>query len=836
MKTSSSADVKRKNALVKRVLLGIALTLAASIFAAGCQESSSGGGSSDSHGLGPLQQISGVVLDDVTALPLQGVTVEAAGKKATTDASGYYLLDDVIPNPDGNSYTIYYYKSGYLPAEYAGVYVDAQEYLNKDPFFEKGVIDNLTTLFQTWMQNLHPDIAANSTLTTWTYTNGVYVNSDGTTVQVTDAGDGTPKFELKGLDYTYKFGRSVATRSLKPLTASLKGKIFLYTGGNITDAAALTQANIVVQFKDGSGKIYGTGKTDANGGFAVTGLPANTTGLSLVMPGFVEGDAYYDGTSVTAYNGTNFASASFFTLKDSSDVWNVYLKGKTDAAYIANVAAGGPGAPIAPSSKITVTFSKAIDAKTFTASIAAFGNTKGTATDDDNFAFDAEWNQENTVATLTPRKKLSSYTTTGMLPYSIDKSVRIGQLLIYAKAADGSSILDPEKPTTAVGPAAARAAKFDVYTQEGIKLLSAEVVVAPPARAVLPVGGALKLTFNKNVAPLVGDTAFSIGNVPAAYKVDAADAKIVYVYADKPIASDSSLTYKVFAADDAFNDTTTQDAVSVAGISGDGLYKDGIVVNPYLGKASPTAQDKENVKKVFTNVLIGAANPGWKRADAIKLEFSASISGGNPTVTVYYQNGSSYINAGNATVSLSNNKELTITLPTGLAGGRTFYLSFTVTIGGETYIIGPKALNADATEVQVTLVADTSADLDRAGTSIASITTGKSSIEGVIGTAAVLGASEIFILNSATENNGTREFIGYIKSSVDPVWKPLEGANFTLSPAYGNGTKVNTPGFNIGSIPAYNSSGIKVKWRGVSSKGTVIETPEISVTFAAPSP
>jgi hypothetical protein len=901
-KSLASADVKRGNALVKRSGLLLGVALAAAVLATGCPDGSTSDAAPALKGV--LGQISGVVLDASTGLPLRGVTVEIAGKKATTDETGYYLLDNVIPNSAEDSYQISYYKSGYKAEQQGDVKVDAQEYKNKDPFYEKQVLDNLAYLFKTWLENTHPTVVAENggdSLDTWTYSNGVYVNGGGSTVQVTESADGTPNFELlKGLDYTYKFGQSLTTVSLKPLTASLKGKIFLYTDG-IDTATALTQAGLKIQFKETTTKTvdeetpstktyYGTGETKADGTFEVTGLPVHTD-LKLVMPGFVEGEAYYDGKKPQTYDGTKFSEAKFTTVKDPSDVWNVYFKGKTDAAYIVDVTSGEAGAPLPPTAKITVKFSKAIDTKTFTASIKGLDSkeVKGVVDDaKEDLSFDVSWDTDNKVATLTPRNKLSSYAVGGVLPYSTDSAISIGDLEIYAKAADGSGVLDPEKPTEPVTETATTTtgvldpekptepvtetattttgvpskpiggpAKFKVYTEEGLKLLKAEIIAATgnAARAVLPIGGALKLTFSKAIAPLVGGTEFKFGKgtdktayVAAAYKVDAADAKIVYVYADKPIEADSSLSYTVYAADDTFNDKTTEDNVKVAGISGDNAFSSVFVENPYLGKSNPTDQDKYNADQVSTNVVISGANADWNNKEKIKLAFTDAATEVSPILSSvgtnkanwYYKSGSAYrvISNGSTPVDTEvelDGKELTIKLPDNLGGGGTFYPAFTFKVGENNYTIGPKDIHTSADEeVQITLAADDNADLNTPGDPIAAV---QAPIFGVTGAAAISATVNAFTAITAAEDFTTRTLVGYVKSRSDPVWRRLSGADVSLTPSVVSGNTINAPAFNLGSIPAYKGNEVEVKWRGVSSDGRVIETPVRKIVFtdAAPS-
>jgi hypothetical protein len=875
-KSLISADIKRKNALARKSGLLLGAALAAAVLVSGCSDGSSDS-SPEPAAKGVLGQISGVVVDASTGLPLSGVTVEVAGKKAVTDDTGYYLLDDVIPNSENAVYVVSYYKSGYAAQQVSGVNVNAGEYKTQDPFYEKQVIDNLTTLFETWLNNTHPNIAGNSSLNTWTYTNGVYINGEGSTVQVTESADGTPNFELvKKLNYTYKFGQSLPTANLQPLTAALKGKIFLYTD-SIDAAVTLTQAGLKIQFEYNDA-YYGTGETKDDGTFEVTGLPAYANNLKLVITGFVEGEAYYDGKAPQVYDGNKFnseaVSATFSTKKDPSDTWNIYFKGKTDAAYIVNVSTGEAGAPLPPASKITVEFSKAIDTKTFTANINNLKHTvtkgvkeiidEGYANDREDLSFDVSWDADKKKATLTPRNKLSSYAAGGVLPYSVDSAISIGELEIYAKAADGSGVLDPENPTKAVTETATPwyptpidgPARFKVYTEEGLKLLKAEVIQAAgnAARAVLPIGGALKLTFNKAIAPLVGgtefkfafseDTPFSFTEVKAAYKVDATDKKIVYVYADKPIGADTTLSYTVYAEDDTFNDKTTGLDVPVAGISGDSDADSIFVQNPYLGKT--TKQDEYNTKQIFTNVVIGDANAGWDRAEKIKIELMKTVTGVTDA-SWYYKTGTAYraVSDKNESTSTttstitpvtSNDKELTIALPDKLAGGGTFYPAFVFEVDSETYTIGPKARypNADA-EVQITLAADTTADLDTEGIFI---TSAQAPIFGVTSAAAINATAKAFTATYAAEDFDTRTLVGYIKSKSNPVWTALPtSANISLPPSIVSEKDIGVvPAFSLGSIPAYKGNEVEVKWRGVSSDGCIIETPARRIIFVEAMP
>jgi hypothetical protein len=178
----------------------------------GCENATSS--TSGKSYTGVLGELSGVVFDELTGLPIEGVLVFTGERSAKTNAAGAFTIDKVIPG----TYTVSYSKSGYRIATRKIIPVDSQKYLTDDSYLEKDAYDKYAELFRQWLTDRGATQIqmAQEDLPTlngdgWTYNGGGTFTADGGNVQVPyndEKGDFDFTFEpdIKKLDYTYRYG------------------------------------------------------------------------------------------------------------------------------------------------------------------------------------------------------------------------------------------------------------------------------------------------------------------------------------------------------------------------------------------------------------------------------------------------------------------------------------------------------------------------------------------------------------------------------------------------------------------------------------------------------
>jgi hypothetical protein len=532
-------------------VIGI-LLLTVIFLATGCDSPTSSGPSSRG-GEGTLYQIQGFVLDSTTGQPLEGVTVEIdSGRSATTNASGTYLIKDVIPNlASTNTYNLSIWKKGYEAKQQVLPSLSATLYLTDDPFYKKAVLSNLLAAFNEWVKKQEiPTDGSSVTNSGWTYTGaGTFVNSEGGSVTYNEAG-GTFDWNLpRDINYTYSYGVGMPVIQMSPLIGGLTGKINVVFAEKDSDshAAAASIKDDVEVWVTVSGKNYGPVLTK-DGMFSIEGLPA--TGIATVNTnGFTqehEGTKYFfDGVSGTTKitspsipPGAGSSSIAAAPGKFITRIDDLYVFKAPNIAFIAsaNVGAGKAGEPIGIKTPITLSFTKDINKASFTAFIDT--DSDGSYSAGNDYALAVAWDSTDAkkVTLTVSANPAGSNHTYPHLPYAAASSSSIGKLIINGKAVDGSVIAKNDLP---------------VYTEIGLKLVKTEVVASPPARLAVATGNAVKFTFSKNIedSPMLAFYEYDNSNTVKKKLSHKVQDKEVYVYIDTALnASTDRIGYRNIAA------------------------------------------------------------------------------------------------------------------------------------------------------------------------------------------------------------------------------------------------------------------------------------------------
>jgi len=245
-----------------RKKLFLFLFLAAVIALAGCPtESKSSVNLKKSSGVRGI--ISGVVYDTLTAKPIGGVTVNLGTYSIKTNGNGAYAFNDIPPG----KYTISFSKGDYT-FRTRNVEVNAEEYKDTDPYFEKEALFTQLEALKTWAESKKiPNYNTTSTGNSWewTYQDGVWITGDGAKVTYTNG-----QFEIKEIkleaDYTY--GVPVYITGLSPLIGSFKGKLLVYKIPDtrrldISLSDATPANNIEIWFVDTDSYVLGSTVNDA---------------------------------------------------------------------------------------------------------------------------------------------------------------------------------------------------------------------------------------------------------------------------------------------------------------------------------------------------------------------------------------------------------------------------------------------------------------------------------------------------------------------------------------------------------------------------------------------
>jgi hypothetical protein len=547
----------------RKILTGaVAFALALVLVLAGCQNPSS----SDSDGgqRGVLGLISGVVYDTATGLPLEGVTVEVnTGISTKTDKFGTFKIDDLKPG----DYQVAYQKDGYQYAVSTQFTVDAENYKDTDPFGEFESLTEMLNALNTWAVRV-PDAAGG-----WTFSNGVWLNGDGTTAVTLNP----ETFEVTPvkIDYDWRYHQELNVQGLVPLTGAIKGTIKLVKtpfGADLKnwklDEAVAIQAGVEVWLRDNNGfsldggattvnPVYGPVKTAADGSFSITKVPLDSA-LEIFTGGFFTADGYYFApdsagfaydyatnafipAGLTAQNNGNAEKAADQTYTIVDDT---YLFTKGSYALITAHSNGNAASPLDPKGAITLTFSKAIEASKFIAILdEGLGDNFATTTDT-TIILDATWNAEFTTVTLKPKAAPQAYLAP-VFPYSDDGLSPLGYLKIQGYAADGSKIFaDIQVGLSNDG--------IPVYVTEGLRYLGAEIVdnsSGSIARGVaVKTTDVIKLNFSKELDSLNVDV--TLGGKTPDWKVDG---KSLYVFTDtlRVGETNQNLFYNVVSAADS---------------------------------------------------------------------------------------------------------------------------------------------------------------------------------------------------------------------------------------------------------------------------------------------
>jgi hypothetical protein len=527
---------------------------------------------------GVLGELSGVVFDELTGIPLEGVLVSTGERSAKTNKAGAFTIDKVIPG----TYTVSYSLAGYRIATRKVITVDSQKYLDDDPYLEKDAYDKYAALFTKWLtdrgaiqmemaQEDQPYLPGDG----WTYNGGGTFTADGGNVQVTyseETGDFDFTFEpdIKKLDYTYRYGITLEVVALKPLNAGFDGeiKIVLAAADSVAHPAPISApAGLRVWFKDmgivtpaTAEPVYEDGdddenlairgiykaETDRNGKFTVTGLPANTR-FGVQVNNFshtVSKETYYfDGTKVYLLETANLATPTPYAPVDtlangSYTLKPIVLYAEKEVVFVSAYKAGtladpipvrdkegvdAKGAATTIKAEIELTFTEALDPSSFSAYLedlpVAAAAPPLPQTDPRGYGYvklkAVSWSADKKTVTLAAADIPDVGYGTITLPYNEFETAYLDQ------NPTGTVSVRAKK---ADGTEAFVASKVPVYTEEKIKLLSVEVleptdprIATRPSRSLFTVKltGAVMLTFSKPISKDSINTDFTFGTLGA---------------------------------------------------------------------------------------------------------------------------------------------------------------------------------------------------------------------------------------------------------------------------------------------------------------------------------
>jgi methionine-rich copper-binding protein CopC len=291
-----------------------------------------------------------------------------------------------------------------------GIWVNAHQYVDDDPYNEKAVSDALIGVLNNYSDELN-------NLTTLTIeSSGTAVSEDGTTtVSLTDLSSSVSSLAsgMSKVAYTYSVSASVA--KMAPLTCSLTGTFklcsaaFGSTGGKTVVSAP---AGMTVQVQGYTGgavddNLYSTATTAANGTFTVDKLPA-ATDLALIVPGFnyeIDTTTYYFSTFSAAWLDGEHASLSNLVIDGQSggtpfEVGTAVLYAQPTKIIVTanNVGTATENTPLATTGSLTFTFDRAM-----TSISPAFYSAYTSESDNAPVTEDVSvsWDSGKTTATIT---------------------------------------------------------------------------------------------------------------------------------------------------------------------------------------------------------------------------------------------------------------------------------------------------------------------------------------------------------------------------------------------------------------------------------------------------
>jgi len=403
--------------------LSLCILAAAGIFftATGCQNTTdpSSDTSTAAAADGVTGIVSGVVLEKGTSVvtPVSGAVVSMGGyTPVTTDSNGVWVIKGVTPNysstagaKSGDGYTAVVTRENYASTTVNGIWVNAHEYVDDDPYNEAAVSSALIEVLKEYSDQL------NNLQTLTIESSGTTTSENGAeAVSLTDLSSSISSLAsgMSKVAYTYSVSASVA--KLAPLTCSVTGTFKLCpvafgTSGDKTVISAPAGMTVQVQGYTGGAvddNLYGTVTTAADGTFSVEKLPA-ATDLVLIVPGFnyaVDGTTYYFSTSKAAWLDGDHASESNLIIDGQSTktpfaVGNAILYAQPTKIIVTsnNVGAETTNTPLSLTGSLTFTFDRAM------ASLSPVFYSSSTIVDANKVSAAAAvtWNTEKTTATIT---------------------------------------------------------------------------------------------------------------------------------------------------------------------------------------------------------------------------------------------------------------------------------------------------------------------------------------------------------------------------------------------------------------------------------------------------
>ncbi|MDR0596890.1 MAG: carboxypeptidase regulatory-like domain-containing protein, partial [Treponema sp.] len=269
---------------------------------------------------GVFGRVVGVVYDEVSGLPIKDAKVAIDGYGViSTNENGTYIFEDVIP---GN-YLITVSAPGYS-AYSVRTNVNAERYLEDDPFMEADNLRKQIDLFSEWVaayqaangSDAYPAYGegttgylGSNTDNSWYYQDGVYVSEDGSvSISSTGTDPAFPTFQVtynRLDDYTYRYGIDAGVIRLKPRSGGFEGKIevaFEVHNSVVQVTDTKPAKGVSVYFIDAAAngvtisdtwngstdktadRVYGPFYTDDNGYFKASELPAKTDFFVVISP------------------------------------------------------------------------------------------------------------------------------------------------------------------------------------------------------------------------------------------------------------------------------------------------------------------------------------------------------------------------------------------------------------------------------------------------------------------------------------------------------------------------------------------------------------------------
>jgi hypothetical protein len=772
--------------------------------------------SGDTSGGDQLAQVSGLVVDALSAEPVQGVTVRLGDATATTGVNGVYIFKNVKPG----DYPISFSKAGYKFDDGAStanangypdplsatpalvtptpgtIAVSPIAYKFYDPVAE---YEALTAQFAALTTPNFPDPGGTSSNEQWTLTEGgVYVNGGGTAEVTYNNG----VFEIKSikLQKDYSYGVAVTPVTLTPLTGVISGKIIAVaepvaaTTNNFIDYPESVRAPLVnaqISINDGSND-YGPFATGTDGSFTADKLPV-TGALTFKVAAIVQdGKTYIHNTTVPRlyqYSAGNTATtglnAGVFTIPSPGlgpsevKVGELWLFTTGDSAVVTEATIGSPAARLAVTDPIVFKFNVAMNPRTLPATL-----TLGTV------ALKAVWSDGDKTLTLTPAGYAPDSTSL-RLPYGTAAGPT-GTLAFTNLASAEGAVLYPSSSS------------YAVYTTVGLSLTGYAIVDAPASRAVILASGkVIELTFSEALSTLPGLTSAEWNSTAAAYKVDGAK---LYVYPPAGTFTNAPLTFSVAAAADTSNTANE----TTAGIDITGLT---------FSKEADFALSLVNGSATITTVSI-------EQDGDIILDFNKALDPENttatppvpaPTAVLYYTN--TGYSAVTATSTLAGSRSLKITPTNLLVSGNNMYNVYYQATSGGVKITG----NIPVTVTAATNPTKSLASFSGLATDTTSYASGSSTVGVVYTPAAVPPFAQTYAIKR----------IEYV-AGANNVWDgaTAEGSYIVPKGSIAGTALVPVTNLNLpGTPPHTNAENIKFRLEGVSATGYAAASNVVSINF-----